>query len=80
MASGAWKMTHPVKREIFFSFFMFTVDMKPNDREYTKTVVKHMKTLGGYGYAGFDLPIAPPPAGTEDFEAEVQSGLSQSPG
>ena len=44
--------------EVYFSFFMFTVDLRPRDRAYTKTIFAHMRELRAMGYAGFDLPIA----------------------
>jgi len=45
--------------EIYISFFMFTTDMKPDDPDYRKVVVRHIKELQGYGYAGFEFPIKP---------------------
>jgi hypothetical protein len=56
--------------DIYFSFFIFTANLQPDSGEYTKTLVKHMRTLLAMGYAGFDLPIAP---GTTDFAKEVES-------
>jgi D-psicose/D-tagatose/L-ribulose 3-epimerase len=53
-------MTHTAHRDIYFSFFMFTADLQPNDPEYTKQIVDHILALRSFGYAGFDLPIAPP--------------------
>ncbi len=64
-------MTHFSEREIYFSFFMFTADLQPNDRAYTKEIVAHMRALTAFGYAGFDLPIAP--TATLDHRSEVQS-------
>ena len=58
-------------REVFFSFFMFTADLHPEDRSYTEVIARHVKELTGLGYRGFDLPI-PPPA-TLDPEAELAS-------
>lgn len=52
---------------------MFTANLKPNDGEYTKIVIGHMRKLIELGYAGFDLPIAPTP--TRDHQAEIQSYL-----
>ena len=45
--------------DIYLSFFMFTTDMKPNDSDYRKLVVKHIKQLTAFGYTGFEFPIAP---------------------
>lgn len=55
-------MTYPADQNIYFSFFMFTVDLQPTNSEYTKLIVEHIRELRSYGYAGFDLPIAPPSA------------------
>jgi D-psicose/D-tagatose/L-ribulose 3-epimerase len=43
---------------IYLSFFMFTTDLKPDNLEYRKTVVKHIKELKKFGYTGFEFPIA----------------------
>jgi hypothetical protein len=56
--------------DIYFSFFMFTANLQPDNGECTKTLVKHMRALLDMGYVGFDLPIAP---GTTDFAKEVES-------
>ena len=63
--------------DIYFSFFMFTANLQPDNREYTKTLVSHMRALLDMGYVGFDLPIAPGPG--RDFASEVKSyqGLRQ---
>jgi D-psicose/D-tagatose/L-ribulose 3-epimerase len=58
-------------REVFFSFFMFTADLRPDDRSYTEVIARHVKELTALGYDGFDLPI-PPPAEL-DAEAELAS-------
>ena len=52
------------KRDIYFSFFMFTVDLQPEvtgftDTGYTEVLIRHMKALDDMGYDGFDLHIAP---------------------
>ena len=56
--------------EVFFSFFMFTADLQPDDPAYTGVIARHMRELSSYGYDGFDLPIAPTSA---DHRAELQS-------
>jgi sugar phosphate isomerase/epimerase len=61
------KSVHP---DIYFSFFMFTVDLKPGDSEYAKVIVRHMKELRDQGYTGFDVPIAP---GGLDHTSEVEN-------
>lgn len=65
-------MNATVKREIFFSFFMFTTDARPHDSSYTKILIKHLKALTEMGYDGFDLHIAAQPA-TVDHKLEVDS-------
>jgi D-psicose/D-tagatose/L-ribulose 3-epimerase len=47
-------------RDLYFSFFMFTTDVRPDDHGHRTALVRHVQTLTGYGYTGFDLPIAPP--------------------
>jgi len=58
--------------EIYFSFFMFTADLKPDDERYTQVLVNHCKALLEMGYVGFDVHIAPGPA-TVDHDLEVAS-------
>jgi sugar phosphate isomerase/epimerase len=61
-------------REIYFSFFMFTADLRPaeaerwlkgDDTSYTRILVDHLKTLADMHYDGFDLHIAPQAASVE---------------
>lgn len=56
---------------LFFSFFMFTVDLRPGDAAHSERVCAHMRELVAMGYEGFDVPIAP--ADTTDHEAEVEA-------
>ncbi|ARM16376.1 UNVERIFIED_ORG: sugar phosphate isomerase/epimerase [Rhizobium esperanzae] len=63
------------RRDIYFSFFMFTADLRPNDAGYTEVLVRHLKALTEIGYTGFDLHIAPGPAHA-DHHAEVESYIS----
>ncbi|GAA3194824.1 sugar phosphate isomerase/epimerase family protein [Dactylosporangium siamense] len=60
--------------EIYFSFFMFTVDARPDDTAYTKTLINHMQALTDMGYDGFDLHIAAQPPSV-DHKLEVDSYL-----
>lgn len=60
------------KRDIFFSFFMFTADLRPRDPRYTRILVDHLKALTDLGYDGFDVHIAAQPA-TVDHRLEVDS-------
>ena len=59
-------------REIYFSFFMFTADLRPNDEQYTSILVSHIRSLLEMGYQGFDLHIAPQPPSVNHNE-EVAS-------
>ena len=63
------------RREIYFSFFMFTADLRPNDAGYTQVLVRHLKALTEIGYTGFDVHIAPGPANV-GHHAEVESYIS----
>jgi sugar phosphate isomerase/epimerase len=65
-------MSTTSKREIYFSFFMFTADLKPDDTDYTQVLVAHLKELRKMGYDGFDMHIAPQPANV-DHQLEVGS-------
>lgn len=51
-------MSATFRREIYFSFFMFTADLKPDDAGYTRILIDHLKALTDMGYDGFDLHIA----------------------
>ena len=55
-------MASTADRPLYFSFFMFTANLQPGDRDYARTIARHMQALREFGYAGFDLPIAPPAA------------------
>jgi sugar phosphate isomerase/epimerase len=46
-------------RDIYLSFFMFTVNLHPDDPEYTEVIVRHMRKLQDIGYTGFDMPVFP---------------------
>lgn len=65
-------MSDTVRREIYFSFFMFTADLRPEDTHYTQILVEHLKALTQMGYDGFDVHIAPP-ASTINHRLEVES-------
>lgn len=65
-------MSTVAKREIYFSFFMFTVDLRPDDPCYTEVLIKHLKALSEMGYDGFDMHIAPRAANV-DHRLEVES-------
>lgn len=47
------------KRELYCSFFLLTVDLRPEDAASRQSVVGHMAELAAMGYAGFDLPVSP---------------------
>jgi len=61
-----------MKREIYFSFFMFTADLRPDDPAYTRILVDHLQALTAMGYDGFDVHIAPP-SGPVDHRREVDA-------
>jgi sugar phosphate isomerase/epimerase len=65
-------MNTSAEPEIYFSFFMFTADLRPDDTSYTRILVDHLKAISEMGYDGFDLHIAPQPA-TVDHRLEVDS-------
>lgn len=60
------------ERDVFFSFFMFTADLRPEDPHYTQILINHLKALTDMGYDGFDLHIASRPAAV-DHRLEVKS-------
>ncbi|MEN3361619.1 MAG: hypothetical protein V7637_5601 [Mycobacteriales bacterium] len=57
--------------DIYFSFFMFTTDLRPGDPEYAKIIVRHIRELRSLGYAGFDMPVHP--GDPRDLSAQVES-------
>ncbi len=63
------------RREIYFSFFMFTADLKPEDTKYTRVLIKHLKALTKIGYDGFDMHIAPRSAKVS-HQSEIKSYIS----
>lgn len=69
-------MNAAAKREIFFSFFMFTADLRPQDSRYSQILIDHLKALTDMGYDGFDVHIAPqPPAAGHQSEVASYAGL-----
>lgn len=66
-------MSTASEREIYFSFFMFTVDLlRPKNPRYTATLIEHLRALAKMGYNGFDMHIAPRSANV-DHSVEVAS-------
>lgn len=61
--------------DIYFSFFMFTANLQPDDSDYRQTIIRHIKALKKMGYTGFDMPIAPGPTlqPRPNHAAEVES-------
>ena len=47
------------ERDLYFSFFMFTADLRPGDKAAALTTARHVEKLLELGYTGFDVPIAP---------------------
>ena len=62
-------------RDLYFSLFMFTADLRPDDRAYTQTIVEHLCKLVMLGYTGFDLPIAPTEGGDHAAALASYKGL-----
>ncbi len=60
-AYGLVEMNTAPEREIYFSFFMFTADLRPYDLSYRNILLNHLKALTDMGYQGFDFHIAPQP-------------------
>lgn len=65
-------MNATFRRELYFSFFMFTADLRPDDTHYTQVLIDHLKALTDMGYDGFDMHIASQPA-TVDHQLEIDS-------
>jgi glyoxylase-like metal-dependent hydrolase (beta-lactamase superfamily II)/sugar phosphate isomerase/epimerase len=65
-------MSYTPKNKIYFSFFMFTADLQPDNKEYTKTLISHLKALAQMGYDGFDMHIAANPLSVS-HHSEVES-------
>ncbi|MEV6297239.1 TIM barrel protein [Streptomyces sp. NPDC051896] len=63
-------MNAALGRDVYFSFFMFTADLRPLDARYTRVLIDHLKTLTDMGYDGFDVHIAAQPT-TVDHKLEV---------
>lgn len=71
-------MQSTAKRDIYFSFFMFTADLRPQDPRYTETLVKQLRALADIGYAGFDVHIASaPPSVDHKLELDAYAGLKK---
>jgi sugar phosphate isomerase/epimerase len=64
-------MDAAVGQDIFFSFFMFTADLRPDDTRYTRVLIDHAKAITELGYDGFDVHIASGPP-TVDPQLEVE--------
>lgn len=65
-------MDASVGQDIYFSFFMFTADLRPEDTSYTRVLVDHLKAVTELGYDGVDVHIASQPP-TVDHKDEVDS-------
>lgn len=63
-------MNAKLGRDVFFSFFMFTADLRPQDTQYSRILINHLKALTDLGYDGFDVHIAAQPT-TVDHKIEV---------
>ncbi|MFM9101595.1 MAG: hypothetical protein ACKOPS_09745 [Cyanobium sp.] len=58
----------PINPEIYFSFFMFTADLQPENTNYTKLLTGHMHALIELGYTRFEVHIATTAIGVNDHE------------
>jgi hypothetical protein len=56
-------MSSAAKREIYFSFFMFTPELLPGEPSYTEIMIRHLTHLAGVGYDGFDRSFSEIPGG-----------------
>jgi len=56
---------------------MFTTDLKPDNSDYRKTVIKHIKKLQEFGYTGFEFPIAPPPPESQNYAQDDLENYTQ---
>jgi hypothetical protein len=66
------------RREIYFSFFMFTADLRPDDTRYTRTLIEHLRALTDMGYDGFDVHIAPSrPRSTTSWRSTATSACAR---
>ncbi|WP_330343033.1 sugar phosphate isomerase/epimerase family protein [Streptomyces sp. NBC_00557] len=63
-------MNAALGRDVYFSFFMFTADLRPLDTQYTRVLIDHLETLTDMGYDGFDVHIAAQPT-TVDHKLKV---------
>lgn len=52
-------MSEAPKRDLYFSYFMFTANMQPGDAKWAKVHADRAVELAKMGYTGCDLPIAP---------------------
>ncbi|MFL5782826.1 MAG: sugar phosphate isomerase/epimerase family protein [Thermoleophilaceae bacterium] len=66
------KVDAAAERDIFFSFFMFTADLRPADTSYTPVLIEHLRAVSELGYDGVDVHIASQPP-TVDHGDEVES-------
>ncbi|MFF3414776.1 sugar phosphate isomerase/epimerase family protein [Streptomyces sp. NPDC002698] len=65
-------------RDVFFSFFMFTADLRPEDTGYSRVLVDHLKVLTDMGYDGFDVHIAAQPTSVDHkLEVDRYAGLKK---
>ncbi|MEU8887921.1 TIM barrel protein [Streptomyces sp. NPDC048442] len=71
----ARRLTPHLDRDVYFSFFMFTADLRPQDSRYTQTLINHLKALTEMGYAGFDVHIAAQPE-TVDHKLELDGYIA----
>ncbi|WP_326791058.1 sugar phosphate isomerase/epimerase family protein [Streptomyces sp. NBC_00151] len=71
-------MNAKLGRDVFFSFFMFTADLRPEDAGYSRVLIDHLKVLTDMGYDGFDVHIAAQPTSVDHkLEVDRYAGLKK---
>ena len=68
-------MAGSADRDLHFSFFMFTADLRPRDESYRPQLVRHLRELADLGYAGVDVPVAPPADGSWEGDVDAYRAL-----
>ncbi len=57
--------------DIYLSFFLFAADVKPDDLDYRKMVVEHIKKLTTFGYSGVEFHIVP--TDSQNYNQDIQN-------
>lgn len=70
-------MNAALGRDVYFSFFMFTADLRPLDTQYTRVLIDHLETLTDMGYDGFDVHIAAQPTTVDHNSRSTATSVSR---